>query len=57
VKQFDDALKLVDAIRMTYSREPRIDEIVGQLRGRIMAEKFAAQNKDSVISCGPAKGK
>ena len=57
LKQFDDALKLVDAIRLTYSREPGIDQIVGQLRGRIMEEKRASQNKDSVVSSGPAKGK
>jgi hypothetical protein len=57
MQQFDDALKLVDAIRTTYSREPGIDQIVGQLRGRILAEKSAAQNKDSLASSGPAKGK
>jgi len=57
MQKYDDALKLLDVIRKTYSREREIDQIVNQLRGRLMAEKVAAQQKDSMTSTAPAKGK
>ncbi|MCX6134104.1 MAG: DUF2723 domain-containing protein [Ignavibacteriales bacterium] len=55
--QYDDALKLVDVIRSTYPREQGIEQITGQLRARLMAEKSAAQQKDSLATRAPVKGK
>ncbi|MGA3245985.1 MAG: DUF2723 domain-containing protein [Bacteroidota bacterium] len=55
--QYDDALKLVELIRVTYSHERDIDQILNQLRARLMAEKTAEGQKDSIASKAPLKGK
>ena len=55
--QYDDALKLVDVIRATYPREQGIEQIAGQLRARLMAEKNTAQQQDTLAGKGPLKGK
>jgi hypothetical protein len=55
--QYDDALKLVELIRVTYSHERDIDQILNQLRARLMAEKTAEGQKDSIASKAPVKGK
>lgn len=52
---FDDALKLVEVIRLTYGREPGIDQIAMQLRSRIQAEKMGAQKKDSIEAASSTK--
>jgi hypothetical protein len=57
MQQYDDALKLLDVIRATYAKEREIDQIIGQLRARLMAEKASAHEKDSLASTSPAKGK
>jgi hypothetical protein len=56
MREYDEALKLVDVIRSTYTREPGIEQIAGQLRARLMAEK-TAQPKDTLAGKAAAKGK
>ncbi|HTY37095.1 MAG TPA: DUF2723 domain-containing protein [Bacteroidota bacterium] len=56
LRQYDDALKLTDVIRTTYAREQGIDQITGQLRARLQAEKNATQGRDSLAGKGPLKG-
>ena len=55
--QFDDALKLIDVIRVMYSHEKDIDLIVGQTRAALMAERAAAHQRDSLAAATSAKGK
>jgi hypothetical protein len=58
MKMYDEALKVVDLIKVTYAREQGIDQIAEQLRGRIMAERSASAMTDSLAAAKqPAKGK
>jgi nucleotidyltransferase/DNA polymerase involved in DNA repair len=53
MQMFDDALKLVDRIREVYSKETGIEQSVGQIRARLLAEQSAAR-KDSLAKSGPS---
>jgi hypothetical protein len=67
MKMYDEALKVVDLIRVTYVKEQGIEQIADQLRGRILAERNATAKSDSLAaakqpgasrdSSKPAKGK
>jgi hypothetical protein len=50
LQRYDEALKIVDAIRVAYSREAEIEQVVAQLRSRILAEKRMKEASDSVAS-------
>jgi hypothetical protein len=54
LQMYDEALKLVDVIHATYSRERGIDQIAGQLRARIVSEKSYAARQDSAASGVPS---
>ena len=47
MKMYDEALKIVDLVKVTYAREQGIDQIAEQLRARILAEKNAPQKSDT----------
>lgn len=55
MQMYDDALKLADLVRTVYSREPGIDQIVAQIRSRILTEKNSMQKRDSLAASAPAK--
>jgi hypothetical protein len=63
MRLYDDALQLVDRIRTVYSGERDIEASVQQVRARLLAEKAAADKKDSTSAVSgsaqppPAKGK
>jgi hypothetical protein len=50
LQMYDEALKLVDVIRATYAREPGIDQVASQIRGRIRSEKALLERKDSLAA-------
>jgi hypothetical protein len=54
MRMFDEALKLVDQIRVVYSKEPGIDQSVGQIRARLLAEQMASR-KDTLANSGATK--
>jgi hypothetical protein len=54
MQKFDEALKLVDQIRVVYSKEPGIEQSVGQIRARLLAEQRSVQ-KDTVAASGASK--
>jgi hypothetical protein len=56
MKMFDEALKLVDQIRVVYSKEPGIDQSIGQIRARLLAEQSASR-KDTLATNGASNPK
>jgi hypothetical protein len=54
---YDEALKLLDVIRVAYAREQGIDQVVNQIRGRIEAEKRMTTQRDTVAQEAPPKAK
>jgi hypothetical protein len=56
MKMFDEALKLVEQIRVVYSKEPGIDQSIGQIRARLLAEQNAAK-KDTLATNGGSNPK
>ncbi len=53
-QMFDEALKLVDRIRVVYSKEPGIDLSIAQLRARLLAEQGASR-KDTLAATKASK--
>ena len=53
MKMYDEALKIVDLVKVTYAREQGIDQIAEQLRARILAEKNAPQKSDTSAAAKP----
>ena len=54
MQMFDEALKLVDQIRVVYSKEPGIEQSIGQIRTRLLAEQSASR-KDTLSSSEASK--
>ncbi|MCX6142318.1 MAG: DUF2723 domain-containing protein, partial [Ignavibacteriales bacterium] len=54
MQEFDEALKLVDQIRVVYSKEPGIDQSITQIRARLLAEQSVAR-KDTLAASGASK--
>jgi hypothetical protein len=57
LQMYDEALKLLDVIRVAYAREQGIDQVVNQIRGRIEAEKRMTTRRDTVAQEAPPKAK
>ncbi len=57
LQMYDEALKLLDVIRVAYAREQGIDQVVNQIRGRIEAEKRMTTQRDTVALEAPPKAK
>jgi hypothetical protein len=47
---YDEALRLLDVIRTVYAREQGIDQVIGQMRGQIEADRSAARERDSLAA-------
>jgi len=56
MQMFDEALKLVDQIRVVYSKEPGIEQSIGQIRARLLAEQSASR-KDTLATSEPPQKK
>jgi len=54
LQMYDEALKLVDVIHATYSREPGIDQVANQIRARIRNERALIAQKDSQATAAPS---
>jgi len=54
MRMFDEALKLIDQIRVVYSKEPGIEQGIEQIRARLLAER-SASFKDTLAASGASK--
>ncbi len=54
MQRFDEALKLVDQIRVVYSKEPGIEQSITQIRARLLAEQSVTR-KDTLAVSGASK--
>ena len=50
LQMYDEALKLIDVVRVVYGREAGIENIVRDLRNRIQAEKDGSAKADSIAA-------
>ena len=54
MQMFEEALKLVDQIRVVYNKEPGIEQSIGQIRARLLAEQSASR-KDTLATSTSSK--
>jgi hypothetical protein len=54
MRMYDEALKLIEQIRVVYGKEPGIEQGIEQIRARLLAEK-SVSGKDTLATSGASK--